>query len=379
MAVAEVFDLHARIHGHGESSLNERFLNRLERLTTEEGRELLRVCSTAPETASLMNLAGLYYREGPPSSRDDKKGAELYARAVALGDPLAINNLGLCYQNGTGVARDGGKAVELYSRAVALGNQHAMNNLGYCYQLGIGVPQDQRRATELYSRAVGLGNSNAMFNLGYCYAQAIGVPRDVKKATELYSRAIDLGDRFALNCLGQCYQNGLGVPRDMSKAVELYSRAVDLGDKSAMNNLGLCHKNGVGVARDEGKAVELFTRAGTATSMWHLGLCYKETDPMSAIMYFYRANSLYGEEMDKTDCRNAINGLLRDRDLQIAVLETVLGHEKKIETLEAEDRRNKEEIERLRAEVDYRPGGSGYMVARDDFLTKCPGRRRASI
>ena len=336
MAVAEVLDLFTRIHDRGENSMYEVFLKRLQNLTLEEGRELLHVCSTTPVTPGLMVLTGIYHREGHLSLRDGTKAVELYRRAGDLGDSLAMNDLGYCYQKGIGVARDYKKATELYERAVALGSPLAMNNLGYCYQHGLGVP------------------------------------RDVTKAVELYGRGADLGETDAMNCLGHCLEKAIGVPRDVTRAIELYERAVAFENPAAMNNLGLCYKHGVGVVRDEEKAVELFTRSGTATSLWHLGLHYKKKDPRKAIIYICRAHSLYVEEKDKTECRDSIDQRLRDRDLQIAVLETILAHRKEIESLEAE-------IERLRAEVEYRPGGMGYMVARDDFMAKCPRRRRASI
>ena len=343
MAVAEVLDLYTRVHDRADISMNEVFLTKLRNLTPEEGRELLKICSTAPETPGLMVLTGIYCQGGHVSLRDEKKALEMYRRAGDLGDSYAMNNLAYCFQNGIGVARDDQKAFKLYGEAVTRGNPGAVNNLGYCYQYGLGVQ------------------------------------RDVTKAVELYGRGADLGDTNAMNGLGYCYENAIGVARDVMRAVELYGRAIALGNQASMNNLGLCYKNGVGVARDEEKAVELFVRAGIAPSLWNLGLYYKEKDPRNAIMYFCRAHSLYGAEGDKTDCRNAIDELLRDRGLQIAVLETILGHEKKIDSLEAEDRASKETIERLRAEVDFRPGGAGYLVARDDFMAKCPRRRRASI
>ena len=337
MAVAEVVALFTRVHDHKEASMNEVLFSRIKNLTMEQGRELLCVCSTAPETSALRILAGIYYQDGHLSLRDEKK------------------------------------AIELYGRATDLGNPYAINNLGYCYQEGIGVARDEKKAIELFERAVALGGAPAIFNLGYCYLYGIGVPRDLTKTVELYTRGVDLGDSDAMNGLAHCYEKALGVPRDMMRAVELYGRAVALENPIAMNNLGLCYRNGVGVARDDEKAVELFTRAGTATSLWHLGLYYEHEgkNPQTAIDYMHRAHSLYVKERDKADCREAIDRLFRDRDVQMAVLDMVSGHRKEIETLGTE-------IERLRAEVEYRPGGMGYMVARDDFMAKCP-RRRASI
>ena len=454
MTLAEVFDLYNRIHDRDEISLVDVFRGKLRDLIIDEGRELLRVCSTVPETPALMNLAGIYLQEGHPSLRDGKRAIELYSRAIALGNPSAMNNLGDCYRMGTDVPQDVSRAVELYSQAVSLGSPLAMNNLGYCYQHGITVPRDVIRAVELYSKAVLLGDPPAMSNLGFCYKNGIGIPRDVRKAVELFSQAVDLGisnamnelgdcyrwgigvvrddgravelftravamgNTYAMNHLGDCHLEGIGVAPDEGKAVELYRRAVDLGDANgmnnlgrcyqyakgvprdekkaidlyeraiclenslAMNNLGFCYYRGVGVARDEEKAIELFTRAGTATSYWYLGLSYKEKDPETAILHFCRAHSLYMEESREREakaCCDQINGLLGNSGLQITILQGILVQREEMKALVAENREKQAEIERLRAEVDYRPGGSGYMVAREDFLTKCPGRRRASI
>jgi TPR repeat protein len=81
-----------------------------------------------------------------------------------------MNAVGYKYQFGTGVAPDIGTAIDWYCRAVAQGNPRALNNLAILLDDGHGVARDVAQARDLWRQAAERGNTNSALNLGVSFA-----------------------------------------------------------------------------------------------------------------------------------------------------------------------------------------------------------------
>ena len=256
---------------------------------------------------AIVNL-GICYEYGTGVTKDEKKAAELFANAADMGAANAVAILGICYEHGTGVTKDEKKAAELYAKAADMGNADAMVKLGICYEYGTGVAKDEKNAAELYAKAADMGNARAILNLGLCYDYGTGVAKDEKKAAELYAKAADMGNARAIVNLGICYEYGTGVAKDEKKAAELYAKAADMGNARAILNLGLCYDYGTGVAKDEKKAAELYSKAadmGNAGAIVNLGVCYEHGTGVAKDEK--KAAELYAKAADMGNARAILN------------------------------------------------------------------------
>ncbi|EGB12038.1 hypothetical protein AURANDRAFT_19925, partial [Aureococcus anophagefferens] len=249
------------------------------------------------------------------------KAAEIYRRAVELGDVDAMNNLGDMYETGSGVKLDKKKAERLYRAAADRGHAVSQCNLanllhsekkceeavrylvlsadqgftaseaclGVCYRDGEGT----EKAAKIYRRAVELGVVHAMSLLGEMYNEGWGVKLDKKKATRLFRMAADRGDACAQVCsaedfysekkfeeafryfalaanqgythgechLGGCYLTGAGTEGKFEEAFRCYALSADQGYTIGEHNLGCCYYFEKGTELDLGKARYWFERA----------------------------------------------------------------------------------------------------------------------
>ena len=115
-------------------------------------------------------LMGEWYRHGVNDLKQSNvMAAMLFEKAVAHGDPGAMNGLACLYQNGQGVAQSDEKAVGLFTVAAEQGHVGAMFNLGNMYGDGQGVVQSFKKRVEHFAMAVEQGHVSAMYNLGILY------------------------------------------------------------------------------------------------------------------------------------------------------------------------------------------------------------------
>ena len=70
-------------------------------------------------------------------AQDYARALELYTRAAAFGEAMAINNIGWLYENGFGVEQSYETAYEYYARAAKAGCELAKENMAYLEENGL--------------------------------------------------------------------------------------------------------------------------------------------------------------------------------------------------------------------------------------------------
>lgn len=273
----------------------------------------------------IFNIIGHMYYYGLGVETNYRKAKNYLERAMRS-NSQALTNLGDMYYEGKGVPQDYQKARELYEKGVSLNNSWAMSALGYMYHCGTGVEKNFQKAKELYERAVLLNNSQAMINLGYMYHEGEGVEKDYHKAKELYEQAVLLNDPMAMNNLGRMYQEGQGVSPDFQKAKEFFEQAVRYKNRPAMANLAYMYYNGFGGEKDLEKALDLFLQ------------CYKSPEIFQDVLPLLKT-------------------ILSESDSLLTRCIYRCGEWFSLKEKVAHLQR---EVELLRAQLKYRPGGEGY-------------------
>jgi TPR repeat protein len=240
--------------------------------------------------------AGLAYRNGRGTARDDATAVTFYQRGCDAGDAFGCVDLAQMYGTGTSVTRDDARAAALYQKGCDGNAPAGCAFLGVFYQTGRAVPRDEARALSLFAKGCD-GNSlqgcndGAMLlenakdvphdnaravgwltkacdggfllscrNLGLLYAQGRGVPRDPLQALTLYQRSCDGNNAGACNDASMLLQNAQGVPRDDARAAALLTKACDGGYLLGCRNLGIMYEQGRSVTRDESQALALYRR-----------------------------------------------------------------------------------------------------------------------
>jgi uncharacterized protein len=120
--------------------------------------------ATDQGNAEAMVDLGYLYARGQGVVANPDYALLLYQRAAALGDAEGMNAVG--YRLNFATPPDLHAAIEWYCRAVALGNPRAMNNLALLVYDGRGVPPDRAEARNLWRQSSALGHLNARANLG---------------------------------------------------------------------------------------------------------------------------------------------------------------------------------------------------------------------
>ena len=237
---------------------------------------------------------------------------------------------------------------------LALETPGAMSLVGLCHLYGYGTPRSEALAVDWFRRASSAGEPSGMFLLGISL-----LPEGAE------------GHPFPL-------PRGEGIPRDPVSAVEWFRKSADLGNPLAMDALGRCHEHGVGVAEDRVKAIEWYRKAidhgAFATRSSVIRLLLRGDDPVAGIRYLVDVHRATTDSDAKTRSRSVCDDLQRNGDLVETemIAEIVLRwrglevesdvHRARIEALEAEN-------ETLRTELNYRPGGLGYLEAQTDFAS----------
>ncbi len=274
---------------------------------------------------SRINLAMMYYY-GEGGKQNYDKARILLEDAAEHNNPLALNNLGFIYLEGKAVKQDFCKAKELFERAMKLGSQGAINNLAFMYYTGQGVEQDYNRARELFELTAQRNDPEAISLLGYIYFNGYGGEQNYQKAREFFERGVKLNCSSAMYGLGMMYLLGTGGDQDFSKARELFERAVELGNVSPLYDLALLYHTGRGVPVNKGKAFDLYFQClkhdiDTSQSLRNITIILKEDDTL--LTHVISSYSSYLKLKDQV------------RELQ-------------------------KQVNLLKDEIDYTPGGKGY-------------------
>jgi uncharacterized protein len=152
-------------------------------------------------------------------------------------------------------------ARDLYEKASALGNSLAMYSLGSLYAEGKVVPLDYAEARRWYTKAAAQNFAYAMPELAALYENGLGGPKDSAEAFRLYRAAATAGDRVSMTKVGNFYETGLGVRQDYGEAIRWYKKSADRGDAVAMRQLAKLYENGRGVAKNAAEARQWNARA----------------------------------------------------------------------------------------------------------------------
>ena len=129
--------------------------------------------------------------------------------------------------------------------------------------------------------------------------------------------------------LGYIYHLGLGLEKDYQKAKEYYELSANQGNSYAQNNLGYLYCNGLGLEKDVKKA-----------------------------KYYYELSTNQGS----SSAKDRLNELITKDRVDIYL---------KNRKIKKENEKLTQENKRLQLEIDYRPGGEGYLKAEEDFYQNC--------
>ena len=278
---------------------------------------------------SILKLGQIYYH-GHGVFVDYLKAKKYYDRALKLGSTKALYHLGCLYYYEKGLGIDDAKAKEYFEKGAELKCPDAITMLGQMYYFGDGVEKDQLKGQKYYEEATKLGSADAEFSLGCIYQNTGRLRSDFTKANLHFARAAEKGQPQAINDLGVFYDE----KRDYKRAKQLYEESAKLNNPLAMINLAnllLSEKNQDGTHPD---------------------------DMQKAIVLYVKAY----QNSENPICLQKIHNLLdQDPNLSSNVLEYIRS------CPEISDPAEKKRIENLQVQIIYRPGGSGYIEAKNEF------------
>ena len=251
-----------------------------------------------PLPEAYIELARMY-SDGLGVAEDPSRAAGLLARAVDLGDGLAMLTLADAYIAGDGVPADPRLAVRLLRQAAYAGPEEARERLADIFRCGLGVVPDARVADlwreraavggserflmefadraameasaqgaearfRYLKRAAAAGSRRAMVLLGFSYVQGRGTEADAARGQLWLDRAIEPGDDVGKGyvALARAYLEGLGGERDPDKAQAMLEKGAADGDPTAMLELGeFLLSDDDGPPRDPARGVRLIRDA----------------------------------------------------------------------------------------------------------------------
>ena len=250
---------------------------------------------------------------------ENEEAYELYHKAAALGDTMAMNGLAIAYQEGRGTDKDESEALRWFRMAAESGDLWAQTNLGWRYETGRGVGQDHAEAVRWYRLAADAGHARAQTNLGWMLANGRGTDRNDSEAVYWYHKAAEIEYPRAIRLLGFMFENGRGVEKDEAKAVRLARQAAALGDDVAMYNMGQYFRSGIGITADPSKAIRWYEQAaekGNTSAIWQLATAYRtgngiEEDYSKSVEWYRR-----GVELGHAGSMNTL-GWMMERGLGV--------------------------------------------------------------
>lgn len=185
-------------------------------------------------------------RDGRAGTTDQRRARELYERAAATGDPLAVAQLAELIQRGVlGYHIDLPRAAALLAphvtaleRAALAGVARAQYLAGLVVFGGIGVTVDRVAAARWFELAAAQNQVESMVWLGWMHATGNGVTADGVAAERFYRRAIEAGSCQVKYELGTRSLVGEGVPTDRAAGESWLRQAAACRYPRAMSDLG---------------------------------------------------------------------------------------------------------------------------------------------
>jgi TPR repeat protein len=237
----------------------------------------LRGCNNG--NAHACTQAGLAYRNGRGTARDDATAAKFYERGCDGGDAFACTDLGQLYATGLGVTHDDARAVSLYQKGCDGNAPAGCYFLGVMYQSGRAVPHDELRALSLYTKGCDANNLPACYEGAMLLQTGRDVPHDDTRSLAWLTKACDSGYPLACRNLGIMYAQGRGVARNPGQALVLYQRSCDGNNLMACNDAAMLLQSARDLPRDDPRSVSLLTKAcdgGLAQGCRNLGVLYEQ-------------------------------------------------------------------------------------------------------
>lgn len=206
---------------------------------------------------AMYGIGVLYYYGLRGIRRDHKKALSWFSKAVAKGEPRAMEFLGEIYARGAGVQRNYTRALEWLTLASRQRHYSAYNGLGYLYVKGYGVEKKNlTKAREYFEKAAENKEPGGHYNLGVLYLKGIGVKRDVSLACQYFLTAANAGQPKALYQVARLFQKGIGLKKNVQMATYLYKMVAERGPWSSLSRWALeSYLKG-----DIGKALLLYSR-----------------------------------------------------------------------------------------------------------------------
>lgn len=313
------------------------FLRSFTDLNEAESRRLYELCSQSPESPATFHLIGLCHEYGKGVPQDESRAVEWYTRGADSGDPCALLHLACCHLAGNGVPRDTDVALTLFRRSAEAGNPTAMYEIGLRHHNRLAFVGDETAeatlALEWFRRSATAGNPDAMYKVGRYYRDGLaGLPVDPVVSREWFQRSADLGHDGALVEIATLLTAEAREGTD-EVIIRLYEESI----KGAL------------FPDERRETLDGFLRT--------------RSDRLAGIRYYHRAHEASPTDGHREKMLEHLG--TDDRDLEL--VRRWRGLEDRNRARETELQALRDENERLRTELDYRPGGVGFEQARTDF------------
>ena len=205
----------------------------------------LKVLADAGDAEAQAVLAECYFK-GQGLARDVVAGTHYFELAEAQNFEFDETLYTFVAQNYYAL-KNYDRAAQLFQKAVELGDTDACFDLGKCYYLGNGVAQDFAKAFENFKTAndFGLKTSELLCFLGECYFEGRGIEKNVNSAIQFFERSASNSYLQADYYLAYIFYNGAGVKPNPERAARYLEKIRDIGCEDYENlifALSVCYR-----------------------------------------------------------------------------------------------------------------------------------------
>ena len=365
----------------------------------QKAREYFEKVLALGNSDPLFYLGQIYYC-GHGIEPDYIKAKDYFEKVLSCGDNNSSYYLGMMYYLGRGIQIDYAIAMEHFKKVSKFDRDSALM-IGKMYYFGNGVPVNYTKAEKYYDQAARLGSTEVFYYLGYLYYSEHGLKIDYIKAKEYFEKGANSKCSDSMVMLGVMYNFGEGVEEDCIKAGKYYDEAAELENADAIYHIGCTYREIGRLRSDFTQANLYFARAaalGHPKGINDLGVFYHEKrrykkaktlyeisaklneplaminlanllvsnknpdranpDMQKAIVLYVEA---YQKSGDETSLQKIHNLLDYDPNLSAHVFEYIRSYQKT--SIPEENTR----IQELQMQMIYRPGGCGYVEAKEEF------------
>lgn len=205
----------------------------------------LKVLADAGDAEAQAVLAECYFK-GQGLARDVVAGTHYFELAEAQNFEFDETLYTFVAQNYYAL-KNYKRAAQLFQKALELGDTDACFDLGKCYYLGNGVAQDFAKAFENFKTAndFGLKTSELLCFLGECYFEGRGVEKNVNLAIQFFERSASNSYLQADYHLAYIFYNGAGVKPNPDRAARYLEKIRYIGCEdyeSLIFALSVCYR-----------------------------------------------------------------------------------------------------------------------------------------